>query len=110
MVSEHDWLLNEDEMLKAALPVGDNYQIEQMRAGGLRLGGVPASYAERLLVTGDAAAGMMMIDPMTGEGIRHAVDGGRNDGRADSARVHRAGQLQPRGRRRNNNGWWDDSR
>lgn len=68
----HDYLLNEDEMLKAAL--GDNYKIEQMRAGVLRLGGVPVSYAEHLLVTGDAAG---MIDPMTGEGIHHAMDGGR---------------------------------
>ena len=68
----HDYLLNEDEMLKAAL--GDNYKIEQMRAGVLRLGGVPVSYGEHMLVTGDAAG---MIDPMTGEGIHHAMDGGR---------------------------------
>jgi len=68
----HDYLLEKDEMVRAAL--GDNYKIEQMRAGELRLGGVEVSYDEHLLVTGDAAG---MIDPMTGEGIHHAMDGGR---------------------------------
>ena len=68
----HDYLLNEDEMLKAAL--GTEYKIEPMRAGVLRLGGVPISYGEHVLVTGDAAG---MIDPMTGEGIHHAMEGGK---------------------------------
>jgi hypothetical protein len=62
-------------MLKAAL--GDSYKIETMRAGVLRLGGVPTSYGEHVLVTGDAAG---MIDPMTGEGIHHAMDGGKMAG------------------------------
>ncbi len=73
----HDYLLNEDEMLKAAL--GTEYKIEQMRAGVLRLGGVPTSYAEHLLVTGDAAG---MIDPMTGEGTVTFAPKKKNDERA----------------------------
>jgi flavin-dependent dehydrogenase len=45
-----------------------------MKAGFLRLGGIKKSYSQQLLIVGDAAG---MIDPMTGEGIHHAMDGGR---------------------------------
>ena len=45
-----------------------------MKAGPLRLGGIEKSYDQQLLIVGDAAG---MIDPMTGEGIHHAMDGGR---------------------------------
>ena len=45
-----------------------------MKAGSLRLGGVPRSYDDHVIVIGDAAG---LIDPMTGEGIHHAMDSGR---------------------------------
>jgi len=72
----HDYLLDEDLNLRAALGTDKGYQIdiEPMRAGSLRLGGVPVTYMEHGLVTGDAAG---MIDPLTGEGIHHAMDGGK---------------------------------
>jgi flavin-dependent dehydrogenase len=42
-----------------------------MKGAPLRLGGVPVSSGERLLVVGDAAG---QIDPLTGEGIQYAMD------------------------------------
>ncbi len=44
------------------------------QAGSLRLGGVPTSSGDHLLIVGDAAG---MIDPLTGEGIHHAMEGGK---------------------------------
>jgi len=43
-----------------------------MKGAGLRLGGVPRSYADGLLLVGDAAG---QIDPLTGEGIQFAMEG-----------------------------------
>ena len=40
----------------------------------LRLGGEAVTYSDHLLVVGDAAG---MIDPMTGEGIHHAMEGAK---------------------------------
>lgn len=57
-----------------AKALGNNFKIENMKAGPLRLGGVDKSYDQQVLIVGDAAG---MIDPMTGEGIHHAMDGGR---------------------------------
>jgi flavin-dependent dehydrogenase len=42
-----------------------------MRGAPLRLGGVPRSYADHLLLVGDAAG---HIDPLTGEGIQYGMD------------------------------------
>ena len=38
----------------------------------MRLGGIPKSYADNLLIIGDAAG---HIDPLTGEGIQFAMEG-----------------------------------
>lgn len=40
----------------------------------LRLGGEKQSSGDHVLVVGDAAG---MIDPLTGEGIHHAMEGGK---------------------------------
>ena len=40
----------------------------------LRLGGEKVSSSDHVLVVGDAAG---MIDPLTGEGIHHAMEGGK---------------------------------
>jgi geranylgeranyl reductase family protein len=58
---------------QVATSLGPNPDIEQMRAASLRLGGVPKSYADHLLVIGDAAG---FIDPLTGEGIQYALESG----------------------------------
>jgi flavin-dependent dehydrogenase len=42
-----------------------------MRAAPLRLGGIGRSYADHLVVVGDAAG---HIDPLTGEGIQYGLD------------------------------------
>ncbi|KAL6080189.1 Conditioned medium factor receptor 1 [Balamuthia mandrillaris] len=68
----HEYLLTSDVNVSRAL--GKNYKIERMKAASLRLGGEPVSSSEHLLLIGDAAG---MIDPLTGEGIHHAMDGGR---------------------------------
>jgi len=47
---------------------------EGMKSAGLRLGGVEKSFDDHCVVIGDAAG---FIDPMTGEGIHHAMDSGR---------------------------------
>lgn len=52
--------------------LGSEYSIEPMRGAWLRLGGVPKSYADNLLIIGDAAG---HIDPLTGEGIQFAMEG-----------------------------------
>jgi menaquinone-9 beta-reductase len=66
----HHRLLAEDPYLRRAL--GPAAVIDKMRGAPLRLGGVAKSYHERLLIVGDAAG---QIDPLTGEGIHHAMDG-----------------------------------
>ncbi len=52
--------------------LGSKYSIEPMRGAWLRLGGIPKSYADHLLIIGDAAG---HIDPLTGEGIQFAMEG-----------------------------------
>jgi flavin-dependent dehydrogenase len=54
--------------------LGPNPDIERMKAASLRLGGIPKSYANHLLIIGDAAG---FIDPLTGEGIQYAMDSGK---------------------------------
>lgn len=68
----HEKLKTEDPFISKSL--GDDFKIERMKAASLRLGGVPISYDTHCLVVGDAAG---MIDPMTGEGIHHAMEGGK---------------------------------
>jgi geranylgeranyl reductase family protein len=67
----HHGFVKEDFYLSRAL--GPRAELEPMKAGSLRLGGVPRSYADNLLIVGDAAG---FIDPLTGEGIHHAMDSG----------------------------------
>jgi flavin-dependent dehydrogenase len=52
--------------------VGPARRLEGMRGAPLRLGGIPRSFADHLLIIGDAAG---HIDPLTGEGIHHAIEG-----------------------------------
>ena len=68
----HHRLLEEDPNISQA--VGKNAELERMKAWGLRVGGEPVTYGDHVLVVGDAAG---MIDPLTGEGIHHAMDAGR---------------------------------
>lgn len=68
----HEYLLKHDPYLSRA--IGNNFKIENMKAGSLRLGGEPVTTDRHLIIVGDAAG---MIDPLTGEGIHHAMDGGR---------------------------------
>jgi len=70
----HNDAIKNDPFISRAL--GPNAKIERMRAAPLRLGsqGVPRSYDEHLLIIGDAAG---HIDPLTGEGIHTAIQGGK---------------------------------
>ncbi|XP_025090280.1 conditioned medium factor receptor 1-like isoform X2 [Pomacea canaliculata] len=68
----HNYLLEKDPAITKAL--GDRYKIERMKAASLRLGGEKQSSGDHVLVVGDAAG---MIDPLTGEGIHHAMEGGK---------------------------------
>nr|KAG5713130.1 hypothetical protein BaRGS_007657 [Batillaria attramentaria] len=68
----HKFILEKDPSIVKAL--GDNYKIERMKAASLRLGGEKVSYGNHVLLVGDAAG---MIDPLTGEGIHHAMEGGK---------------------------------
>ena len=70
----HNDAIKGDPFISKAL--GPNAKIERMRAGPLRLGsqGVPVSYDDHLLIIGDAAG---HIDPLTGEGIHTAIQGGK---------------------------------
>jgi geranylgeranyl reductase family protein len=65
----HRGLVERHPSIRRAL--GPRARLEPMRAGPLRLGGVPRSCGERFLVIGDAAG---QIDPLTGEGIQYAMD------------------------------------
>jgi len=66
-------LLTDDPVVKKMMGPGFR-PLEPMKAGPLRLGGEPCSWMNHCMVIGDAAG---MIDPMTGEGIHHAMDSGR---------------------------------
>lgn len=66
----HHDLLDKNAVLRRHL--GSGYEIEPMKGAWLRLGGVPKSYADHLLIIGDAAG---HIDPLTGEGIQFAMEG-----------------------------------
>lgn len=70
----HNDAIKHDPFISRAL--GPNAKIERMRAAPLRLGsqGVPKSYDDHLLIIGDAAG---HIDPLTGEGIHTAIQGGK---------------------------------
>ncbi|XP_053375497.1 conditioned medium factor receptor 1-like [Mercenaria mercenaria] len=68
----HDHLMKDDPNISRAL--GNDYKIERMKAASLRLGGEKYSYDRHCLVVGDAAG---MTDPLTGEGIHHAMEGGK---------------------------------
>jgi geranylgeranyl reductase family protein len=65
----HDFLARQDPHIRQAL--GPRAELEPMRGAGLRLGGIPRSYADQLLIVGDAAG---HIDPLTGEGIQYGMD------------------------------------
>jgi geranylgeranyl reductase family protein len=67
----HHRILAEDPYIRRAL--GPDAVIDKMRGAPLRLGGIAKSHHDRLLIVGDAAG---QIDPLTGEGIHHAMDGG----------------------------------
>jgi len=73
----HDFLITRDPNLSRALGKNAVF-LEPMRAASLRLGGIPKSFGNHLLIIGDAAG---MIDPLTGEGIHHAMDSGRIAGK-----------------------------
>ena len=66
----HHGMLRSYGELRAAL--GPNARIDPMRGAPLRLGGIPQSYADHLLIIGDAAG---HIDPLTGEGIHYGIEG-----------------------------------
>ena len=65
----HDMVRHEDPFVSRAL--GKRAVVGAMRGGPLRLGGVPRSHGDQLVVLGDAAG---QIDPLTGEGIQYAMD------------------------------------
>jgi flavin-dependent dehydrogenase len=65
----YEKVIRHDPHVSRAL--GPRAEIERMRGAGLRLGGIPRSYGDHLLIVGDAAG---HIDPLTGEGIHHAMD------------------------------------
>jgi geranylgeranyl reductase family protein len=66
----HHGLLGSNAIVRRHL--GTGYRIEPMKGAWLRLGGIPKSYADNLLIIGDAAG---HIDPLTGEGIQFAMEG-----------------------------------
>jgi len=68
----HHDIMTKDPFVSRA--IGPNAVVERMKAGSLRLGGISKSYAEQLVVIGDAAG---QIDPLTGEGIHHAMVAGK---------------------------------
>ncbi|KPK16639.1 MAG: hypothetical protein AMJ62_04640 [Myxococcales bacterium SG8_38] len=83
----HHRLLEHNPIIRRHL--GSGYEIEPMRGAWLRLGGIPRSYADNLLVIGDAAG---HIDPLTGEGIQFAMEGAEKA--ADTlAEAFRAGRF-----------------
>jgi geranylgeranyl reductase family protein len=67
----HEKLLRDHPLISKA--VGPNAEVAKMQGAPLRLGAHVKSYYDHLLVIGDAAG---HIDPLTGEGIHTAMDGG----------------------------------
>eukprot|EP00048_Salpingoeca_helianthica_P025060 m.37431 g.37431 ORF g.37431 m.37431 type:complete len:489 (+) comp9810_c1_seq1:3987-5453(+) len=70
----HEDAITKDPFISAAL--GPGAKIERMKAASLRLGGqgIRAVVDDHLLLIGDAAG---HIDPLTGEGIHTAMQGGK---------------------------------
>ena len=66
----HHTLLQDYDHIRTA--VGGAPRAGGMRGAPRRLGGIPKSFADHLLIIGDAAG---HIDPLTGEGIHHAIEG-----------------------------------
>ena len=66
----HHWTLQNYHHIRTA--VGSAVGVERMRGAPLRLGGIPRSSSDHLLIIGDAAG---HIDPLTGEGIHYAIEG-----------------------------------
>ncbi|NHJ38867.1 MAG: NAD(P)/FAD-dependent oxidoreductase [Asgard group archaeon] len=69
LVNLHHTLIKEDPYMSKA--IGPNPKMEKMKAAPIRFGGVKKSYADNLLIIGDAAG---QIDPLTGEGLQYAMD------------------------------------
>lgn len=67
----HHRLLKEHPYISKV--IGPNAEIEKMKGAPLRLGGTLKTYFDHMVVIGDAAG---HIDPLTGEGIHTAMDGG----------------------------------
>ncbi|MBL8953626.1 MAG: NAD(P)/FAD-dependent oxidoreductase [Myxococcaceae bacterium] len=67
----HERLLREHPLISKAM--GPNAEIAKMQGAPLRLGAHVKSYYDHMVVIGDAAG---HIDPLTGEGIHTAMDGG----------------------------------
>jgi len=65
----HHHMARHDPEVSRAL--GPRARMGPMRGAGLRLGGIPRSYDDHLLIVGDAAG---HIDPLTGEGIQYSMD------------------------------------
>ncbi len=65
----HYSIIASDPHVSKAL--GPHAQIEKMKGAPLRLGGIAKSFADHLLILGDAAG---QIDFLTGEGIQFAMD------------------------------------
>jgi geranylgeranyl reductase family protein len=70
----HNDAIKNDPYISRSL--GPNPKIERMKAASLRLGcqGLSTSHDDHLLIIGDAAG---HIDPLTGEGIHTAIQGGK---------------------------------
>lgn len=86
----HHHLLERSPIIRRHL--GSGYEIEPMKGAWLRLGGIPTSYADHLLIIGDAAG---HIDPLTGEGIQFAMEGAEKAAET-LAEAFRTGQLEAR--------------
>jgi len=67
----HHEFMKSDPYISQAL--GPTPAMERMKASSLRTGGIEKSYADHLLIVGDAAG---FADPFTGEGISYAMEGG----------------------------------
>ncbi|NHJ46595.1 MAG: NAD(P)/FAD-dependent oxidoreductase [Asgard group archaeon] len=65
----HHSLIKEDPFMSKA--IGPNPKLEKMKAAPIRFGGIKKSYADNLLILGDAAG---QIDPLTGEGLQYGMD------------------------------------
>jgi len=99
----HNDAIKKDPFIVRAL--GPNAKIERMRAAPLRLGsqGVPVTYDDHLLIIGDAAG---HIDPLTGEGIHTAIQGGKLAAGV-LLEMRAAGDFSKRSTRVWEQRWWD---